>query len=624
MVEIDKVIKDYQRNKETYNMVNKTKTEKIYSQKKFVTVLSIISFSLLVIILTIIAIKPAAHGYENSIYTAFPWYFWLFFIGMNFSAFLLLIFTIFSTKKSNVWVFGFLILLIGNFILILLPFFRGYCFYGGATADTFSHIGYVKEIFNTGYVSSDNFYPIIHIFIYYFSDLTNIPVTTIVFFIPAFFSILYPLFVFLLVKSFTKDINKSLLIAALSFPLQFSFFNLDLHPVFFSFILTPLIIYLYHKKNNSQIKFPFSVIIIMLCFLIVFFHPLTTIAIIVIFTIFIVGNLFNKKIEYSNSSILFILTLIFIVWYTSFNSSMYSMKLIYENIRYGSSYSLATSSLSTLGTANLTMFQTIWIFFIKYSEIIIYAVLSFLFLMVIIRKFSFYVSKKNLEFIYGLQVVATFLFAAVMMISNFSVIELIRCLLFFIMMSTIASGLFIFYLIEKNNKQDLRKKKLLFITLIIGLLFFNCTICTFNVYSSPYTYEINRQFTYQGYEGTAWFVKNRELNIQVYSDAGFNFERMEHYMNGVSDGNTRIKKELQGTPTHFGYLQNETVFQTFNYTVTYLVTTQTGRLAVNAFPKNIQPRVRQWTQQDFVKLNQDPTVNKIYLNNEVECWLISK
>jgi hypothetical protein len=97
---------------------------------------------------------------------------------------------------------------------------------------------------------------------------------------------------------------------------------------------------------------------------------------------------------------------------------------------------------------------------------------------------------------------------------------------------------------------------------------------------------------------------------------------MEHYINGVSNGDKRIKNEGLSTPSHFGYPKNETVFQTFNYTSTYLITTQNGRQAVYAFPENIRQLVHQWTDKDFIKLNNDQTSNKIYVNGEFECWLI--
>ena len=124
------------------------------------------------------------------------------------------------------------------------------------------------------------------------------------------------------------------------------------------------------------------------------------------------------------------------------------------------------------------------------------------------------------------------------------------------------------------------------------------------------------------FAGSAWVTEKRDTTIQTLGDAGFNLERMEHYMHGIREGHIRIKKTSIPTPTHFGYEINETLAQVVNYTTTYMVTTENGRQAAFAFPENVRPNARQWNEKDFTKLKADQTVDYIYDNGELEVWEI--
>jgi hypothetical protein len=80
--------------------------------------------------------------------------------------------------------------------------------------------------------------------------------------------------------------------------------------------------------------------------------------------------------------------------------------------------------------------------------------------------------------------------------------------------------------------------------------------------------------------------------------------------------------DIVPNPTHFGYETNKTLYDSFNFTNTYLITTQNGIDAQYAFPNKIRILVRQWNQSDFIKLRNDSTANKIYNNPEFKSYLI--
>ena len=616
-------------------------------------ILGIMAFIFIILALTVIARTPSASGYELSIYEAFPLYFWIFLIGAIFTGIVIILQEIFKNKKTNLWIFGFIAVLIGNTIFLLLPVFRGYCIIGGPNADIFSHIGWIREIAQSGHVGINNFYPIIHIIILSISNMIGVNVSSMINYIPAFFWALYTPFMFLMARSISNNKGHTLLITAFSFTLLFSFFYFTIHPSFLSFIFLPFLLYLYHKRNHSLRKIELSILIIILCYFIVFFHPITTLIAILIFGTFVVLSIIiklvkkpkdniNISIRQSNATtLILILAISFFTWYTSQGSGRFAINAIYSSLVQGSDVTIASNYINTLSIANLTLLQTIRLFTLKYGAIIIYSLIGFFFIFITIKKINFSKRIKELEFLYGIQCITGFLTAGVMIAANFIVKNPIRSARYFLMMITVFNGLVLYSLSEKNKKiseslVDFKKKnpyfqkslkrkavkrKILYLTISIVLLS-SCMLCILNVYSSPISWQSNKQFTYMNFAGSAWTTENRDLMIQTSSDSGYNLERMEHYINGVIIGKKHIKKEPFSTPTHFGYNYNNSLSQVFNYTYTYMITTENGKQAVNAFPNNIKPMATQYTSEDFKKLNSDINVSKLYDNRELEIWFV--
>lgn len=595
----------------------------VLKKNSFPTVLIILAFIFFILSLVIVNETPPANGYEISIYGAYPWYFWIFFIGAIFLATIVFIYEIFSEKKTNRWILSFFVILLGNFVFILLPLLRGYCSIGSASADVFTHIGWIKEILQVGHISRDNFYPIIHIFIISISDLLDVPVTAVVQFTPAFFWILYPPFMLLMARSITKNNRQAMFIAAFSFPLLFSIFQVTIHPSFLSFIFLPLLLFAHHRRNSSERKIEMTILIIILCFLIVFFHPMTTLITVVIFSIFIVLNIIGNKKNYTAITILLILLLSFFTWYSSHGAGQHALYSIYKNLFYGSDFTAATHYLSTLSMVNLSVFQSIMLFGLRYGAIIIYSFIAFLCFVIVGKKIVFSRKIKDMEFLYSMQLVAGFITVGAMTFGNFIATNPIRTSRYFLMIATVLIGLIIYPLSKKYQKQKRRFTKYFSLSLITILLFFSSAVCIFNVFPAPVNWQPNSQFTHMNFDGSAWVVKNRDLTIQTSGDCGFNLMRMEHYINGISKGNMRIKNENLLTQTHFGYdMDNTTLLQIFNYSSTYMITTENGRQAVYAFPKNVQQIATQFTIDDFNRLNSDSTTIRVYDNRELECWLI--
>jgi hypothetical protein len=619
--------------------------------KRVEKTLTVISFILLTAVLDIIATNPTASGYEYSIFYAYPLYFWILFVGIYVSTFLVLFLHLTSKLKTRTWILAFFSILLANFIFLSLFALRGYCFNNGAGADIFSHIGWIRELSTSGFIPETNFYPIFHILVLSLSDILGLSITSIIQYIPAFFSILYPIFIFLLARSLTNHLGKSITISMLSFPLIFATLHTTIHPAFFSFVFLPFLIFLYQKRGALKKKVGMSILIVILCFYIVFFHPMTTLISIIIFSIFIISNfilrknirfLKDKKISlrpFKATNVILIFAVSFFVWYTSHSWGTTAIQSIYKNLAYGSDFTIASHYLSTLSMANLTLVQTLRLFFFQYGAILLYSLSALLFLFFVLKKLLILRETDVLEFSLGLQLIAAFFTAGAMIVSNFIVANPIRSLRYFLLIATILNGLFIYSVFYKIHNKPSRsnllkkivshtsssrfsRKSRIFIPGIYFLLIITIIISMVSVYPTPIIWQTNGHFTYMNFLGSAWMTENRDITLSISGDIGFNQNRMEHYMNGVMNGNIRMKKECFGIPTHFGYDSNESLSQVFNNTAVYLVTSENGRQAVNAFPLNVRHLVSQWTVKDYEKLYADRSVVQIYSNGELEVWKV--
>jgi hypothetical protein len=125
------------------------------------------------------------------------------------------------------------------------------------------------------------------------------------------------------------------------------------------------------------------------------------------------------------------------------------------------------------------------------------------------------------------------------------------------------------------------------------------------------------------FAGSIWFTENRNDRIQISSDGGYDLRRMEHYLNGIIQGGHNIKSDSLITPTHFGYKENESLYQVFNSTPTYIISTEIGIKSVYAFPEIVQSLIASWNKEDFDTLKKDPYVDLIYSNNEFKVWSLN-
>ena len=171
--------------------------------KKILLILSIIS---IIIALLIAVVIPSYTNYELNLYAVYPWYFWTLLSIPYLLSYIVLY------LDENINKYTYLMLLSAQFaliILLLIPVFRGYPFYGAG--DTQTHLGMIKDLY-TGHIGSLNPYPIIHLIIFEMSKLTNINPNLISLYIPIIFTNLYIFSMFIFSRALKLSKKESLFV----------------------------------------------------------------------------------------------------------------------------------------------------------------------------------------------------------------------------------------------------------------------------------------------------------------------------------------------------------------------------------------------------------------------------
>jgi len=608
-----------------------------------IKIVAVIAFTFVTLALTIIARTPPASGYEISIYDAYPWYFWVFIcIGIT-CGILILMYQVFTERKSNWWFIGLCIVIFSNAIFLGLPFFRGYFIY--PSGDALTHLGTMKDIITTGHIGKDNYYPIVHLLGVSLLTITEISrgaVTSLLF---VFWSIMYLLNTYLLGTMVANRRGQALLITAFACPLVFSCFHTLIHPSLLSLFMVPLMLYFYHRREklpSGQIES--TIVLILLAFAITYTHPVTCLFAITVFLAFNISRMLYKQIANRKQFVLprapnnggtytisLTMSIVFFMWYFSYAAIQGSFRRVHNFLVYSSEVSLFADQASQLAMAELSVFQTIELFIYRYGAISLYILISFI---VVIMVVKWSMNKKTelepMNLTYGIQFIVALLVSAFSLFALTGEYDPVRISRFFLLIAPVVSGLVIYRFIadiDKTHQHIInttrrKRKREVFICLTTVLILMVAILSIFNVYGSPRVVRGTWQVSAMEITGAEWFSNCHDNDI-VTSTAGVSVRRFEDLTFGMEyPYNERAKLDREPIPSHFGYDGNISIAETFDFEDRYLLTCEAGRVAINVIPESARPKAHHYAEDDLAKLTADPAVAQIYSNGEFEAWRV--
>jgi len=581
-------------------------------------IITIIAFSFIFLICYIAHLSPVA-GYELSIYDSTPLFVWVLLILSGTIGTIIIADRVISAKRTDdFWIVGLIVLLLCRFTALSIPRIRGYIAWRG---DELTHIGYVKDILNTGIIPTDNSYPITHVILSEMASILNVSVGFAVSILIPVISIIFVISIYLLATLLLPEEKSQILCVAVIGLVIFNDYEVYLRPNGLSFLLIPFTIFLF--LHNST---PYRVILIIYLLIYPFFHPLSSVALIMAFIVIGVSQLiikFNNNIGVDLSDNIrvleptLILICIFLPWILSFQSYEPNLRLLYASITNGYSSDVLGSMGRRLDTISIEGFELVVLFLKLYGISVLFIFLSlfagFFIIKLLIDKSQDFSRVSFLFSIFLIFLISGILY--LVYLTGFSGLASIggeRFQRFLLLFTPVLVGYSLYELYKKFSHVRLTT------VLILCLLVFTPVVSLYTLYDSPNVIRPGAGVTQMDISGFQWGIdhKSEDLGVvQIMSPV----YRFSDYILGKteSDGRNDYSKYVPSVPNHFNY-DNSCRIGDVYVDDKYAFLTQFDRIIYDT----VWSPVGRFRAVDFYMLNADPSVDKIYSNGETEAHLI--
>ncbi|AXV38913.1 DUF6541 family protein [Methanobacterium sp. BAmetb5] len=598
-------------------------------KQHFEKIFIIISLTFLFLSIVILLIIPPTAGYEISIYDVYPPFFWFSIIFSIVSAQMSLLFG-YLADKNKFGIYSYLLIILNDLVLIFLPIIRGYFLFG--TGDVMSHLGFLQVIFNSGFIGSNNMYPLIHVLASSLVILTGLDVKTVINFFPQFSSLFFLLSFYLIARSFYK---KDVFYLALIFSpiLLFTLTYTTFAPYVMGILLLPFIIFLYFKSQSDK-SVVFTILLLISLISIVFLHPLISQIYVLLFIVMTLiyynqDKLFKKEFKLNLRSGMNLILLISVIFF-SWNAYLY---LVTKDIKKFYAGLIGEGSGSTLGTYTSTIsyaqpnyIDLVNLTFSKYGQYIIMGIIGIFCVICLVKIIRNNKIKENYLFSYILpsMMFILFLLLSVTTFVGTYIFDFAR----FIPLAFIFAIIFIPVCVNKKLKTiklevingKLSKYgifKLVSFGLILLLVVY---FSTFNLYFSPIVKTSNEQMGKAEFNGMATFFDIRNDNFQILS-MGISPYRIYDAIYGKNVKKKMISYEGVTPPDHFGYSENSSFSQVVNQS-TYFILSKRGEILYPSLYSEYKDKWR-FNPSDFQKLKEsDNGVHRIYSNGDLNIFLM--
>lgn len=603
--------------------------------------LALVAFAFIIGVLFIIADVGAATGYEISIYNAYPLYFWLFIIFSLTLGISILVIGAFSDPRSNWWLVGLAIVILNHLIIFLLPLFREYVIYGNT--DPLLHIGYVNNILTVGhfgreYPGGENFYPASHILAASISFITNLSVEVIAKLLPSFFFGFYVVSIYLLAGAVGENRGQQLFTTALAslppFTMMIAESKLFFVPRLLIFWQLPFILFLFYQGRKPLLNHSRYILMLVLTLLVApFWHPtngglfLFGLLLMMGFVLFAWKRLTATEMQKTyclpfqprdalNSALIVFVT--FWLWFANTLAFAYFVPNVRDTLLEtgfrGSSLSEGILYLSRVKAAEMPLSDFVILLLKRQGSQLFYFSIAGIVSLDLWRQILF--SKKQVSpnlaifsFLFLLSVTGVIILTFIPLPYEFD-----RVVPFVTWLATMVLGLRLFQFFSKFRRRALMT------SLLIVVLFLMAVHTVFISYPSPFILAANGQVTLTDIEGMKWFMDNRNENILTDSIIIGDWELAAAFRGMRESSVSFFISQRTMPPKHFGYDQNDT-YGAFYKDDRYFLNHERLKVYSTHILRKY-PKALQWTPEDFERLENDPTVSRIYNNGDFEVFFV--
>ena len=613
------------------------------SEQRVQKILTAVGANCLSVAIFLAVVSPRAQGFEVSLVDAYPYYFWILAALATMCGISVIVLEAFAINESNRWISGLAVVAASNSLLLLLPLLHGYASYPAGDAQT--HLGYMKDIVDTGYIGVSNFYPIVHLLGAEWMEVGGINSLALPVLLYTSWSVTFLFSICALSRVLAGTRKERFLIVAFASPLLFSNMQTVIHPSMLALFLIPFLLYAHQRRqrvDTGQVET--TIVLLLLTFAITFTHPVTA-----LYTILLLSSLvFSRSMAIMlrgrqrltrhplrtgmlSYRVPLLMSVTFFIWYLSFASITRSVAKVFEWLVSPNANSIFIQQTSLLALSGLGPSQAAVLLVFRYGGIALYLVTS---LVATVWILSRRVASDGPGNSPGSSYAIAFLVG--LAVSGYSLLgytgefDPVRVSRFFLLISPLVCGL-AFACVRGNERRSerllggsLRRGQR---ELVVGLLVGATLLSVIGMYSSPLNAQGNWEVSGMEVAGSGWFFEHQQHGLLTFTTTapGY-FKRFQDLTCGVDNCPPAMQANfaLTQVPSHFGYPANATITSALRSSSGYLITDQVGRINPLVIPANVRPQVHQYTSEDFLRLSADPSVSAIYSNGEFEVWILTE
>jgi hypothetical protein len=593
------------------------------------------SFLCILFAMVIICKTRYADGYEISLYDVYNWTLWI-----ALAIPMIIPFIVLYKSGNSLSYLALLGSIISLCVLLSLPLFRGYPFYGAG--DIYSHLGHIKYIASTGHFGPKNVYPAVHIFYYFISSISGVTPEYLSLYGRQYLIVLSIISLLLFSRTLLLSRRESLIVAAIAaIPIREFWLTREyIMPSEEGFFILPLILYLIIKTRTSKNEF-FSIALIPFLIICPYISPeLLIFLVIYLFIFFIAFNYQNKLHTYiypfaiTKSKLeipIFILIIGFFAWFSSTLSFGYFISEIYRIAMMD--VLPAESPLVSLSYGfKIGLWDALIKIIYSYGPAILYllvgGLLSIGILMNLIMK---KLSKAPLdqhplimpeELILSLLIITSFLLNIFFLLGGTSIgFHIYRQIKYTLLYSTILIARYVY--IPFRASGPINFMRLVAFMILCGLAIASPIICVNGLYASPSIHEFNYQPTDKDISGMTKFFDYINKQIKIIELGNRDYQtRFSDYIFGSRQNEMNIRWTFEATfiPYHFGYDLGRTFGSFFSEDVYLLICPPAYNYYQKAYPDYEQ--FWRYSPKDLALLNMDPSASKFYDNSELKIYYL--
>jgi hypothetical protein len=579
-----------------------------------------------VILAIVLAHRSPAAGYELSIYTSTPFpVLWLLLLSVAGGVGIVVrdLFT-YRYQESRTYLIGFAVILLGATAFLCLPLIRNYVAPSGG--DQLAHVGYVKDILLTGHFSDWNPYPVAHTLLAQITSITGLSALQVVNLNTALVVPIFMAMAYLLATAVLPNEGQRLLVALVAGGTIAGIRTYYLLPNTWSVLMLPLFFCCYFRQD----RIPFRILLVALLVVYPFFHPLSSVAIMMALALIELPKpVYSRLLRRLGMGIpswiesrplvwpLLLEAAVFFPWVLTRHMYHVNISIFWEQlVTFGSSQTYQ-SDIGKLDKANVQGLGIPVLMLKMYGEVLLFLILAGLGATLLVKQLRSGIRDigKYRLLLFSLWILPALLLFALdfVGVAGARVIAGDRMLLY---IETACIPFVAFVLWEVGRRMRFSRLALAgTCSLVIVALVLNF----YAHYRSPYLLRPNEQVTHTDMAGMTWYLDEKDPSLialcvatdpQWYSKAILGIKA------------TYQRADLPEYPqleNHFGYDNSTTIAEQYDGD-RYVCITRTDRVVYQTVWKNLG----RWVDADFRKLEQDPTVDRIYSNGATDILFVSQ